>query len=81
MQDKMQEILATLEGLSDNQLDTVVGGRITDGDRRRLDEFVRMCKYYGASLDEAIAEIHKSFKKPQAQHYVEEYIEYVREIW
>lgn len=79
--EKTFDLSQDIQTLSDDQLEMVVGGRITDGDRERLARFVKQCKYEGASLDECIAYLRKVFPGKAAELYLDDYIAYVTEIW
>lgn len=81
MDEKKIEIPAAMEMLSDEQLEGLAGGRLTDGDRRWLNSFITKCKVDGHSQQEAIDAIRQKYNRPAVQDTVDEFVDYIIQNW
>lgn len=74
------ELSLEIEGISDEQLDGIVGG-LTDGDRQRLTRYIKNCKIKGYNLSDTLIELQGIYSKPWDERILNECVDFVVRNW
>lgn len=81
MEKRLEELASSLEMLSDQQVEGIAGGRLSDNDKRILNTYIRECKRCGYSISRAAEELQERYPKPHQEKYLNEFLEYLNENW